>query len=199
MKLEPKMRTDTDYGKVVAKYGVISFQSFEKLENILKQLKIYAEYTSDNLVIFKIGKTYQKEDVQELISYEAEQWERANKLVMPVNIMPALKARLKDVAVQTHEATRKLDAPSRASFGDEMDRVASKMLEDFLVMANGWIDKDKFLTDTMRNLQVLNAKLMVATELRLFKPKKIFQLMDSINRARMRVTEESKGISAGES
>ena len=190
--LEPKLKTDEDYGKIVAKYGVVTINNFDKFEQRMTNLGVRRSYKKGRIAVFLLGEKIGPEKMKELYTYEADRWERANRLVMPVNVMPALRARIRDVAVCVHEMVRKLDGTARDSYGTDMDKISAKMLSDFLMMANGWKDCGVYLNETLKGLHTLNARLAVTKEFRLVKPDKVFQLMDFINKAQTKVIEEIK-------
>lgn len=193
---EQKLCVDKDYCSkdMKAEYGVVNFQYLDKLSAKLEKIGIKKEYEKDGVVIFELGRAVNKETMLKYYSIETESWEKVNQVVMPKEVIPMLKARVKGLAVTTHELVRKMDGVTRENYGDELERIASGMLEDCYLVAMGDKEKTRTMEDFDIKLRLMNAKIAVITDLRLVVPKKIYQIMDDILRVQTRVRAELKEI-----
>ena len=192
LKIDVKLHPDQDHGKNKSKSGVVYISSIDSLKERMKRAKAKLIYDQNNIVIFALGYECPPEKMKLYEEYEEDCWSRVNKLILPKESMPVLRVKLKAVAADIHVIVHAMKSDVRDSFGLELDRMGGKLLEDFLMMSNGWQDKQAFLGQLEENLQLINAKLMVLTELRLVEPKKVFRLLNDLEKAQSQIEIERK-------
>lgn len=190
LKIDVKIHQDQDHGKEKAKFGVVYIQSFDSFQIKMQKAKAKLVYNQNRIAIFALGYECPKERMISYEGYEEDCWAQVNKLILPKESMPALKAKLKTVADDTHVVVHAMKSDVRDAFGIELDKTSGRLLENFLMMSNGWDDKNTYLRELERQLQNINAKLLVLTELRLVEPKKIFRLLNDLEKAKKQIKIE---------
>lgn len=186
-----KFLEDKDY-KHKAKHGVATIKDFAEFQTNMARLGVELKKKDNNLAIFRLPQKLSVKEMEGMLRTTQEKRERANKLIRPVAIMPNLHVEMMALNQIVVHTMRKLDPTVRAMIGDEMGRRTTKMLGDFLLVSNGWKDKEEYLSEVMRDLHKDNADLMVLSDLQLIDADKAYNMMVQIEKTKKVVMEESK-------
>ena len=198
LKITVKIIPDRDY-RHTAIDGIVTFQNLEVFERRMKELKIKQRHKSEGIIIYDLGENaYTDERIEELKHKNEVRIERANKLIVPEVILPELKLRLQELSRAIHPGVRNMDPAGRDLVGRELDGIAGKMVEDFILAANGWDDIFLFLDRSIRELARIEAKVGLAMVHQLFKINQVEHILDEVGKTRTEVGKAHEKIKKNE-
>jgi len=193
LNIDVRIHPDEDHGcKEKAKHGVAYIRSCDSLKDKMKRAKARQVWGKDGVMIFALPHECAPEKMRIYEEYEEDRWAQVNKLILPKESMPGLKAKMREVAEDVYRIVHKMGEDARDCYGTELAQMSGKLLSDFLLMANGHIDKLDYLNNASRVLQELKAKVGVVTELRVVQPGKVFLLLKNIEKTIKQVEIERR-------
>lgn len=166
---------------------VYVFKDLEKMETRLKKAKIYRSTPLGMAVVFELG---YRIDAGDLVAMQKEKEvlrERANKIILPNAVFPALKNELEILTARVYETVRKMNETARFAIGNNMLAVCIRLSEDFIEAANGHIDMDKYLKTAVREVRRIGDKLLIMSALRLLEDDKIFRMVTQVNKVQKKL------------
>lgn len=186
LRLKATLVSDTDF-ELTTDQPVVLLRDFDSLTKHLAELSIHCGSLEDGVHVFDLGYKVDAADLTMMMKENDMLRERANKLILPSEMFPGLRNELRILSVYVYEATRKMNPTARIMAGDEMAKICSRMFENFVEAANGHHDMRQYLKTTVKDLRRLDAKLLMASDLRLFDDKKIYNLVLQVGKTQKKV------------
>lgn len=186
LKVKATLVSDTDY-ELTTDVPVVLITNFAKLKERLAELSIHCGSMKDGAYVFDLGYKVDPADLTMMLKENDMLRERANKLVLPIEVFPGLRNELRILSIHVYEATRKMNPTARVMVGDDLSRICARVFENFTEAANGHTDMRQYLKTTVKDLRRMDAKLLLASDLRLFDDKKIYNLILQVGKTQKKV------------
>ena len=161
----------------------------DEFEEALKSLKIFRSSMEPGTYVYDLG---YRVDAGDLVSWQKEEEllrERANALVLPAEVFPGLRNELRLLTCKMYEVVRKMNATGRELVGDGLVHACSKMYVNFVVAANGHTDMRQYLKTTVKDLRLMEARMLLISDLRLATDNQVYDLLLRIGKAQRKVAD----------
>ena len=192
-----RLLPDTDYHHN-SKEGTVSIRNIGTFKSDMETLGVELIYEKDEGLAFRLGFRVEPEMLNNLIKQGEMERKQVQKLLMPEVMLPQLKMRLFETMKLMYFGAQNLSPLGRAVIGEEMAILICKFGQDFIMMANGFIDRDQYFTDLSQGLQRLKAGMAVVSELRLMKDQKIFQILEALGKTEQELIKASQEVAEDE-
>lgn len=187
------LNPDQDYG-VRSSIGSVSIPAKKIDEFRLRaergKLKLVREWTTG--IEFDIGETLTEEDVTRMRHEDELMIAHANELVMPHAIMPELRARVREMAKNVHDAVTHQSKLSRTTFLNDFEIKAAEMNMMVIAVARGRIEIDECLEKLLELVEIMYEYATTMADYQMISPKKFFQMIKRIRAVEEQVKREMK-------
>ncbi|MBR0465803.1 hypothetical protein IJJ02_03425 [Candidatus Saccharibacteria bacterium] len=197
LKIAAKLVSDADF-RFTTDTPVCLLKELNEFEEALKSLKIFRSSMEPGVYVYDLG---YRVDAGDLVSWQKEEKllrERANELVLPVEVFPGLRNELKLLTCKIYEVVRKMNTTGRELVGDGLVGTCSKMYVNFVVAANGHTDMRQYLKTTVKDLRLMEAKMLLVSELRLATDNQVYNLLLRIGKAHRKVADALAKTESGD-
>lgn len=171
------LRQDTDnYAK--SEFGVVSIKLSDELIEKLLAINIAKdpELSTAHIHAFKLDKPISESYLKSLQNTLKKDSEQINQIIMPGNPIPTLFIYIKELLEICYYNTKNMSEFPRQTFGEEILKIPSEMMTEYLRHADGRITK----TEMAKNLYISATKLK-----RQMKAVEILHLISNRNICRM--------------
>lgn len=165
--LKPNLKADGDFYSKFEE-GVISIKDINRFEENLKKLGIERIKSGTSMRMYDLGITIDAEEIKRLKKNEEAERKKFNKLVLPKVVLPDVYVGLCNINKAIYENVRLMTPPEREYAGMEMAVMARKMLEKYILMANGKLEKEETLAELLEKIEILIADLKIALETKIW-------------------------------
>lgn len=143
---------DNGYGKARAKYGVVSIPPESVGDFIVRLHKAGIPLVSDDLAYleFELGERIEKEEMIKMIHMDELLIDKTNKLVMPREVLPNLRANVKELLNFTHSELRDHKDSVKEMFLNDVERMVIDINKLIIATARGNIEIKKALTEMQK-------------------------------------------------
>ena len=159
LKLKYELRTDRDF-YYNFRDGVIPIKNVEKLEENLKQLRIFKKGVELGYVVFDIPfGPVSDEQIKEMRHMERTALRELNKIISPGDLLVKTLPQARIVQKSLFEACRKLDEPSRDLIGKEIVHLSNTMMDQIMCVCKGAVPKDAIVSKVRGAVVQLNGRV----------------------------------------
>lgn len=151
---------DNGYGGVRAKYGVVSIPPDSVADFIVRLHKAKIKLINDdiNFLEFELGERITKEEMVKMIHMDELLIDKTNKLVMPKEVLPNLRADVKELLKYTHSQIRDHRDSVKEMYLNDVERTVIEINKLIVATSRGNIEiketlkrVSNFVEDTYAN------------------------------------------------
>lgn len=186
LRITANLSADTDF-EIITDKPVFLCRNTKSIERGFKEIGIKLYSSKPNVMVYELGYIVEPSELKAMMKECDRMREMANKLILPVEVFPALRVELYRLADSLYQAVRPMELVARTAIGDEMLRVAYKMTIDFVGAVNGHEDIDVFLKSTAKNLRYLDAAVGTLLNTRLVGDDKCLSLIRQLSKTKKKV------------
>ncbi len=135
IKQSQKLRRDTDLGDYKFYHGICATSNLEKLTEKLAEIGIKRKKDLNEIIVFKLTRTYTKAEIKEMLKQKDVELEKLNRLAYPEVVHPEIHKLVIKLKKEIPPKTSKLPLFYRQTFGQDFYSALSELTTSYTSLA----------------------------------------------------------------
>lgn len=168
IKRKPVLRRDMDNGVDKFHSGICSVSNLEKLTEKLAEIGIKRQKDFGDIVIFKLSRAYEKDEIKEMLKSEQAKLDSLNKLIYSKVLYPDIHRQLIELKRIIPAKVKNMDKTYREVVGMKMIDSMLELLRSYSQMAHGDLEPKRAGEIMMLELDMILEEISIFNELKLW-------------------------------